>query len=82
MGGPFCNHEVDLASINVAKIAKIQFPAGGVLFEVHPFEEMTCDQILEARSFPRNERPIQVIMLLLLFYSTDAWRSKRGEAKD
>src|SRR5207237_1555142 len=74
--------EVHLAPVRVAEVAELDIAPAGVLLEVDPLEQMRGDEVLEPRTGLGNQRPVEVIMLLLLLDGTDPGAAERRKPKD
>ena len=76
------HHEIDLASVHVAKVPEFQLPSLGVELEVNPLEQVRRDQVLEPGSFFGDDAPVVVIVLLLLFDGAQPRRAEGRQAVD
>jgi hypothetical protein len=54
----------------------------GVLLEVHPLQQMAGHEVLESGRVGWHDRPVEVIVLLLLLDRTEPRRPERRHAKD
>ena len=79
---PLDHHEVDLTPVEVAEVAQLEVPPLGVLPEVHPLEQVRRHQVLEALRLAGDERPVEVVVLLLLLHGADPRRAERREPED
>jgi len=49
---------------------------------VDPLEEVRSDEVLEAGRLAGNQRPVEVVVLLLLLHGPEAWRAEGSEPED
>src|SRR5439155_26761377 len=70
------------AAVRVAEVPELDVAPAGVLLEVDPFEQVRGDQVLEPWTGLGDQRPVEMIVLLLLLDGTDSGAAERRNPED
>jgi len=74
--------EIHLAPIGVTKITQFQIAPVRVLLVVNPLEQVRGDEVLESLRIARYERPVEMVVLLLLLDGPDPGCAEGREAEE